>query len=80
MKVYVLIEKWACDYETGFNVDVYNDYGKAKIAMSNKIEEYKNNDMLFDVIENEKDYFTTYDDGYYMENHNTLMIQEKDVI
>lgn len=79
-KVYLVIEDYSSDYEHGNIIRCFGTYDKAKEYFDKIIEDYKRNDMLFDEVEEDIDSFSTYESGYYSQNHNDLSIEVHSIL
>lgn len=79
MKVYAVIENWSADYENGETVELYNTLEKAQKRVKEKIEDFKKLDVNYDNEIEEKYYYEGYEEGYYLKNHTTIYIEEKEV-
>lgn len=77
MKVYLLIDSWACDFETGRDINVYETREKALKEFEEKIKEFSS---FYDTIDKSEDSFEAYNEGEYNENHTYIYIQEKEVL
>lgn len=90
MKVYVVIESWVVDYDSGRTIAIYNTKEKALEDFKERIKSAKI-DMGFDndeddiidegnmVEEQEEDSYVIYEDGYYSRNHICIDIEEEEV-
>lgn len=88
MKVYVVIEDWAYDYDSGNNVEVYNTRQKALDSLQEKRKsaridfdlEGKTDEEIEGIIEEQDESsYTVYEDGYYSKNHISIRIEEKEI-
>lgn len=90
MKVYIILEDWASDYESGNNIEVYDTKEKALEDFNDRIKnarvdmnyDYNENEQIEDsdmVEEKEDDYYCIYEDGYYTRNHITIRLEVKEV-
>ena len=76
--MYLLINNWSYDYECGEQIKLYDDYKKANNDFKKQIDEIKD-DGLLNIVEDEENYFSTYDDGEYLMNHSTVEIRKIEV-
>lgn len=88
MKVYVVIESWACDYDCGNSLEVYSTQEKALEDLEERkrnaridfgLDNETNNETDDIVEEQEEDSYTIYEDGYYSKNHISIRIEEKEI-
>lgn len=77
-KVYLLIEDWACGYESGIDTEVFNTYEEARARFLEKKESILK-DCNYNTVEESGDSVEMYDEGYYSENHTSLYIEVKEV-
>lgn len=84
MIVFVLLETWSMDYDSGAKVRVYSHRSEAVEAMKKTFETYKseNPDYVFEAPED--DYTATtcglWEDGDYTRNHFDFVILAEPVI
>ena len=90
MKVYVVLENWVVDYDSGSTMEVYSTKEKALEDFNERIRNAKI-DMNFEknedeqiedssiVEEKDEDSYCIYEDGYYSNNHINIRIEEKEV-
>lgn len=84
MKVYVVIESWVVDYDSGRTIAIYDTKEKALEDFKERIKSAKI-DMGFDndegniIEEKEEDSYVIYEDGYYSRNHIYIDIVEEEV-
>ena len=83
-KVYVCIEDWHFECDSGVSVNVFDSLDKAKEYLFKGIkeikEEYKDSDSEDMVIEEDNLSYSQYEEGYYIDNHSDIYILEKEVI
>lgn len=88
MKVYVVIENWACDYDCGNDLEVYSTREKALEDLEERkrsaridfgLDNETDNETDDIVEEQEEDSYTIYEDGYYSKNHISISIEEKEI-
>lgn len=82
MKIYVVEETWASDYESGSDTKLYNTLSKAKESFNEKVKNAKI-DLEYlgeEKVEEEDDnYYEIYENGYHSRNHITIQIKEMEV-
>lgn len=90
MKVYVVLENWVVDYDSGSTMEVYDTKEKALEDFNERIRNARI-DMNFNADEDEQieesdmkedkdeDSYCIYEDGYYSSNHISIRIEEKEV-
>ena len=90
-KVYVVLEEWVVDYESGSTMEVYNTKEKALEDFNERVKyakidmnlENTNEDLIEEsdmVEEKEENSYSVYEDGDYSRNHISINILEKEVI
>lgn len=76
-KVYGVIEDWCVEVESGNSMVVFSNKDKALKYMQNRIEEIKQEyDYNYDTYEENEDSFSAYQDGYYINEHTDIRIEE----
>ena len=78
MKVYVVVEDWSCDFESGESIVAFSTMEKARAYMNNRIEEIQQ-EYDYDTTEITETYGDFYNEGYYRENHTSIRIEEVDI-
>lgn len=90
MKVYVVLEDWVVDCDSGSTMEVYDTKEKALKDFNERIRNARI-DMNFNTDEDEQieesdikedkdeDSYTIYEDGYYSTNHISIRIEEKEI-
>ena len=90
MKVYVVLESWVVDCDSGSTMEIYDTKEKALEDFNERIRNART-DMNFNVDEDEQidgnsmieekdeDSYCIYEDGYYSSNHISIRIEEKEV-
>ena len=82
-KVYLIIDEGCYDCEGGVDVRVYADYEKAKQDFDDSREQLIADwieDGSWVIYEDDEDYFSIGEDGYYAHSHASLMVVEKDIL
>jgi len=82
-KVYVLIDEGCFDYEGSTDVRVYENYKNAKEDFEDSREQLIADwidDGSWVIDEDDEDYFSIGEDGYYAHSHASLMVVEKDIL
>lgn len=90
MKVYVVLENWVVDYDSGSTMEVYDTKEKAledfnerirnaRIDMNFNVDEDEQVEESSIVEEKDEDSYCIYEDGYYSNNHISIRIEEKEV-
>lgn len=74
-KVYGVIEDWCVEVENGNSMVVFSDKDKALKYMNGRIEEIKQ-EYDYDTYEENEDSFSAYQDGYYINEHTDIRIEE----
>lgn len=82
-KVYLIIDEGCYDCESSVDVRVYADYEKAKQDFDNSraqlIADWID-DGSWVIYEDDEDYFSIGEDGYFAHAHASLMVVEKDIM
>ena len=78
-KVYLVVESCANDNINETNIYVYDSYDKAKEKFEEEKQLIISFDLGYDTIEDEKDSYCEYDEGYYRDYHELVYIEEKEV-
>lgn len=90
-KVYVVLEEWVVDYESGSTMEVYCTKEKALEDFNERVKyakidmnlENTNEDLIEEsdmVEEKEENSYSVYEYGDYSRNHISINILEKEVI
>lgn len=74
-KVYGVLEEWCVDVENGNSMVVFSDKDKALKYMNGRIEEIKQ-EYDYDTYEENEDSFSAYQDGYYINEHTDIRLEE----
>ena len=77
-KIYLVIQDYVADLNTEFKVNAYKTIESAKAALKEAVKESKPMDKQND-FEVETDTDTEYEaylDGYYIDNHSHIYIEE----
>lgn len=77
--VYLVIEDYATDYESGKEIEAYSTLEKAQKRVKEKIKDFKKLDVSYDVEIEEPYYYEGYESGYYIKNHTSIYIQKMEV-
>lgn len=82
-KVYLIIAEGCYDCEPSVDVRVYADFEKAKQdfdeSRTQLIADWKD-DGSWVIYEDDEDYFSIGEDGYYAHAHASLKVVEKDIL
>ena len=88
MKVYVVLESWVVDYDSGNSMAIYDTKEKAQKDFDERVRNAKIDMNLEQVVEIEEtnmieekdeDSYCVYEDGYYSRNHISIRIEEEEV-
>ena len=75
MKVWIVTIKEVIDYQVNnYSPKVFSTYEKAKAYFDGEVEQMKEDLPESWISESGKDYFSTWEDGYYDDNHSTISI------
>ena len=77
-KVYLLIQDYVTDLNTEFKVDAYKTMDSAKAALKEAVKKSKPLDKEngFEIETDNETEYEAYLDGYYIDNHSHIYIQE----
>lgn len=76
--IFVVLENWSCDFESGNNMVAFDDKKKAINYMNGRITEIKQ-EYDYDTCEEDEDDFSAFNEGYYAENHTDIRIEELEI-
>ena len=82
-KVYVLIDEGCYDCESGVDVRVHSDIEKARKDFEEsraQLIAYWVDDGSWVIEDDDEDYFSIGEDGYYAHAHASLKLVEKDIL
>jgi hypothetical protein len=78
-KIYLVITNYANDSGSGIDMSAYKNYEDAKKDFDLSKEDIKSFQLGYNTIEDEKDYYCEYEEGYYSSNHELVYIKELEV-
>ena len=82
MKVFVVMDHGMYDGEGPFcSYSIFSTYEKAKEFFDNYVKNVKETDESngYDMVEEEKDYYAAWADGYYSSDHIVVELEEAEV-
>lgn len=79
MKVFVVVVDISYDYDNTIHVKLFKDRKKAVEYMEKQFE-YEINDTEYETIERDDHILSAYDEGYFVQNHCEITIEEKEII
>ena len=81
MKVYVVLESWVVDCDSGDTFEVYDTKEKALKDFKERVRNAKIDMQDYDdlIEEESENSYTNYQEGYYSQNHITIRLEERGV-